>query len=741
MQNLQLTPNVKQYFVNALKAIGFSYALSGKNGPKFQQMTEAEIVQFFDHSQTSISDFYTGIKYAVLKQLQLDATCGDFIKEQTAVDRATLQQILVTIQPNGKQGLSSKNCENLLRDLTASGVKNDGSLNLVSKKGSTNKAMVNGCCIDEVVETVIVSLMKGVANQKLTVGEKNEAVNLWKDVLSDGFKKFLIKNQAYDAKEFDAWKESKQNSPRYNDAYEFYRVNQTNEKLVTEVAEYCGDKTTARAIVNTQVDDAMLKYLHANESLLKDSQATFQKRCAAEGKDFNTERMTLGDVLTTAGNAKAQIVAFFQTRAAEQSEQEEIDPKKYETKKENRLGNVLGEQGRAHIKEKTGIGAVVDYDIIKGLKSGKKGPWRGYKALFDRISRFLNQEIYGSVQSVGLTQSIIERENGYSFTPEDAKRSTDEEIERPVEKPVMPAIEKPVVKTDFQAIPAEYCGKDGSLNLAGEFYNKTKARIMYDQVCLSNLPIEAAKYGIKVEDDADYRAEMNYLQDRIATAKYILNHAMPQPNTSDFSNPKYYADLESQIIKKEEYKKVKAVKHLLADDLVSQDADRMMEVALHVFGKTARTHTPVSEQALATMAKDLFNLNSLSAAKKVSGQDIRDMAYRFVVSDVWRNAYGQLDENTLPMRHGKHGKATVIDVLENINDFVVEDLKQNAMKNELEEYNVKMQQAKAVFDQQNAIYESQERIRKEREEIKQHREEIDAIVDKERSVDAGGMTM
>ena len=117
------------------------------------------------------------------------------------------------------------------------------------------------------------------------------------------------------------------------------------------------------------------------------------------------------------------------------------------------------------------------------------------------------------------------------------------------------------------------------------------------------------------------------------------------------------------------------------------------------------------------------------------------MACRFAVSDVWRNAYGQLDENTLPMRHGKHGKATVIDVLENINDFVVEDLKQNAMKNELEEYNVKMQQAKAVFDQQNAIYESQERIRKEREEIKQHREEIDAIVDKERSVDAGGMTM
>ena len=137
-------------------------------------------------------------------------------------------------------------------------------------------------------------------------------------------------------------------------------------------------------------NNPLLMQLKANNDLMKQSLDFCRQRLAVNNTQLQQgqtleDALTLGDVLAVAGNEKAQVVTYFQTRSAEQQIQAEIDPKKFECKKENKIGNTLGDKGRGFIKKQTGSNAVLDYDVVKAIKAGRQGPWRGFGKLYKKI--------------------------------------------------------------------------------------------------------------------------------------------------------------------------------------------------------------------------------------------------------------------------------------------------------------------------------------------------------------------
>ena len=129
MKNFVLSPNVKKYFVNALKSIGLRKP--GQVNGAYQEMSETEISMLLDDTTTSAQTIYNGIKLAVLQQFQNDAKSNKLIQKNTALDRQVVNDIMVN---DLKIAPASSN--RLLRSLTAASVDENGKVTAL-KVGET----------------------------------------------------------------------------------------------------------------------------------------------------------------------------------------------------------------------------------------------------------------------------------------------------------------------------------------------------------------------------------------------------------------------------------------------------------------------------------------------------------------------------------------------------------------------------------------------------------------------------
>ena len=682
MENLTFqSVNVKEYFVHALKSLGVRHeqrVIAG-NQASFPEMKEEEIEQLLNNSQLSASKLRDLIKAAIIYQYSYDASmqphnpdespeADHYIQRHTALDRQTVKQLLLNL------GVDEMRSDAALRTLTAAGVDTNGKLPLLN---SGNNAKIDtGFLLDNVVDEVITAIMKGVPEQKISAADKTAANELWGEVLYADFKQFLkvqLGNQ-YDEAEFDAWKKDKKQA--YGMYYEASRLYRLQEQIRAWAQQYgLANHLNDGVKQNTN----LWQQIRANDGLLKDSLEFCKKRCeiaripVANHEDLETN-LTLGDILSVAGNEKAHIVTFFQTRSAEQQIQEDRNPGFYESKKENKIGSVLGEQGRKHIKEKTGTGAVIEHDVIKGLKSGKKGPWRGYKALYDRIVNFLDSgkgSIFGDIQAVGLTQSIIEKETGYSFTPEDVKQTKEEEST--IANPVQIDFNEEEIP-DLHTVQAE--------NVARDFYAKTKARILSDKVTVTTLPEQQVQDGEEETERQKYFREYKaYLQKRIMRGENVLATKMPDPQSPQYNDPAYFARLEEYILAEQDNQSNKLIIGNIHADKTKQANDYMAD-SIFIFNEAAKEGVAGEKEAAKhAVATQFFNLDSLVQTGKISGRDLDGMTDRFFS----QQSVGRMDHD-LSNPNGRDVNEMALAAMHLVEQFVVNDLQQNAMRSQYQQF-------------------------------------------------------
>ncbi len=689
MQNLQLSNNVKKYFVNALKGLG----LRSKNSP--EELSSMTIANLLDNPNTTPFDIYYQIRLAVLQRLRNDAFTTKALQKDTAFNRNTVKLVLnnLNVDPQLATNIQN-NSDELLRDLSASGVQENGNItsSTVSHRGH----------VDEVVENVIVTLMAGVPEQNLNSDdsnhdEKQQAVDLWNEIRYAMFKRRLITTGHYDENKFNAWIKTGEYNEEYARLHQKFHVGRIRSDLIAEVkTRFLGGGTDseAEAFLNTKIQGNELKQiLEANGVLLKDCKLYCQRRCQAEQVQYDENQLTLFDVLAAAGSAKKQIITFFQERSQEQKQDQIQNPSTTEVKKENKIGNVMGNAGRAFVKEATGIGTNVDFDEI-GLKDGRKGPWRGYKSLFESILRFIG-DFYGKIPTIGFVQNLMARELGYSFAPESARKndkSDETEDKQPWE-------------TGFKEMPKEYYNEDGTFNLAGKFYNKTKARLLNDRMSL----VEITQKYEKTKNEAEkleIQKNIAYLQIRIVMADEILKNKMPDPTSSDFNNPDYYADLERKIIAEEENEDSNEyIKANIKDDKVKNANDYMVQ-SLDRLRNMSEEPSPDAVKSKREMAKVMFNLENKCQIGEVSDKDLDGMVERFYNSDKYRRMRYMLNNPTeVSVDDDEHiideFELNAVDAMLCVNQLVEKDLKENAIKSEYDQYQYRDQIYKATVKEMN----------------------------------------
>lgn len=633
MENVVLSANVKRYLVNVLKGLGIREPNSKPEG-----LHEADIIKLLDDSHTTFADIYERIKLAVLHQLQNDASASkeapkNIIKDETAVDRQTIKKILPdsTASQNGKKvlvfsdGLSNQ----LLRNLTASGVGPDGKL-------PTGKVSGN---IDLVIEETIKTVMAGLSDKKLSVEEKRAVSLFLNEIRYSKFKQWLKdETNQYSDKNFDLLVQGRVNESKYGSLYNQYNAENLRGEVYDQVmACFHQNKRMTETFLNGPIDEKseVMNVLSVNSSLMERAKQFKEKRSAAgiipvdEKTKKPVDELIMWDVLVALGNDKTQLQAFIQTRAVEQTFM--ANEPSAEVKKENKIGTILGEQGLKHLKSQ-GVTVNVDHDIAT-IKSGKKGPWRGYKALFDRCYNYYQSEIYGPIPSIGLIQGIMSEKGTYK---DSEKQNTVKKMEEPW-------------KTDYGDMPADYKDENGVLNLAGEFYNKTKARILLDKSRISHWKYLDAKTRPAGEEEISSDKRLSYLRNRVKVAEDILANKMPKKGTADFNQKETYAKLEAQIIDKEHNQDD------LIQDLVDDEVDgrpfspnAAWCAVYRNLNEVVDDKTPAGREATREMASDIFNLHGQYAKNKVNNDDLEVLAKDFVYgNDVGRQMYDLVDDNKI----------------------------------------------------------------------------------------------
>ncbi len=727
-----LSPNVKKYFVNALKGIGV--LIPDKEGNLHEQ-TESSL----QNPELKLLDIYDAIAIAVVGRVG-DHKHFPALAETTKFDRQTIKGMMA-------KGIGIDN-----------NVSEDFAFKLTTGKGLNN---------DIVVQKVIDTLLKGVINQKITINGKTKRLTpdevkdiqkIWNQIRCAKFENYLSKYpNKYNKEEFEKWIIDNENA-EYNHLKRQYDLDQAEEYLRIEFKTYYnGDEQAAKDFLSKGIQDETLNYLKTNGHLMKNSvdeclrrlkirnQISPQlKEALAEVEDkgfsstFNVLAqngfLTMQDVCLAAGNTKEQIAIFFQNRSMEQKEQEkekqesEKDNKKDKSKTENigetLIGNLMGASGRKYVKHITGKKAAVRYNW-KFFKLGKKGPWRGYKAIFDRINSHLGT-IYGNLQAIGFSQTFVERMTGYKFLPMDTSIKPVEENEDDQEKGKKKT-PKESWETGYQPLIDEY-KTDGKLNKAGEFYNKTKARILADKVRIHELNAKISD-GCSENDEKKYTAQINYLQQRIAEGEKVLSTLEQQikatPDADNLKDEKYFKKLEEQIVtpKKEQEKENKQDDYLqnIADDvsaikdevvgvddkereeqkkkqknkiedkrltdgaikeLVNSDkkhsANDEIAYALDVFKKAMQNNSFGQQKARIEIAADVFNIRDKFTAGEIEGGHLQGLTGRFINNKSFERMLDDISKN----------QTTVDVVMTKINQFVENDLQNYAMRDQYNQHKI-----------------------------------------------------
>ena len=697
MKNLNFqSAEVKQYFVHALKSLGLRQeAVLQNNQLSYQEMTEAQINELLSNPQITDTLLRKYIKLAIVQQFQndVDPLEKNYLKDKTAFDRQTLKKIIRTVNPN----ITEDDCEHMLRGLTAAGVDNDGNIlgyNPVQNAVNTDQSVeqVNNSTVD----AVITAMMKGCTGQKMDADVRGYVQEIWNDILYAEFGDELIQSQQqnFDRVAFENWKRGK--NQNYSAEYERYRLFDLWNKVKTWLRQEFGNSALINQPIKTGVganQNPLLMQLKANNELLKQSLEFCRQRLAVNNVQLQNgqtleDALTLGDVLAVSGNEKAQIVTFFQTRSAEQQHQAEIAPKQYECKKENKIGNTLGDKGRAYVKKQTGSNAVLDYDAVKALKAGKKGPWRGFGKLLKKIEEMEGRR-FKSVQAIGFTTIAEQRFFKISATS-NVKR---EVYERSADHLINP------VQTDYQQNPDDY--RAGSGLTAGEFYTRTKARMIRDKVAISEIT-----YLMKGADEnaqKDYQKLLDYYQKRITTAQNVLTNRMPNKNASEYNDPTYFAGLEESILDEYANRSNQTIMQNIQADRNKRANESVADMlnSFEYFYQNGRT----GEAAVAKreIAKTVFNLDSAVENGIIKDRDLDGMTDRFFNGQQWQSGMLNALRNPQP---GQDISELTVDKMQEINDFVITDLQNNAQK--------------TAYD----AFTKQQRVRAEEDIVQKNRQEI-----------------
>lgn len=665
MENFVLSPNVKKYFVNALKSIGLRKP--GQVNGAYQEMSETEISMLLDDTTTSAQTIYNGIKLAVLQQFQNDAKSNKLIQKNTALDRQVVNDIMVN---DLKIAPASSN--RLLRSLTAASVDENG---VVLSEDSNN--------LDAIINAVINAMDQGLVDQQLTQSESDEAKLLWDNVVNaqsnPNYEQWLQKNHLQRPQDGTAEDKAYQAKATYE---------KDRSRLIDEIKTNCGgDETKATSLLNQPINDEMVNKIMATKLLLT-SWMEYCRRREAEGKtepeyineETDNERkatlclrdgsITMQDVLMAARNMGVQELTFFQSRSEEQQQQAKAPGS--EVKKENKIGNVLGKSGREFVEARTNAGGGIYYDnSSNSLKKGKRGPYRGYKALYDRIKSFLSGDIYlGRVPAIGFSQIVITDKTGHSFEVEEELNKNNGLNNSEHQTQTRPNA------TDYQPLDKKYFNDDGTMNIAGEFYSKVTARLIEDKMQLQAASIRIDDFSGKEQEENN--SLLDYLRERIKSAETILKKGIPDSNSPYFKEPKYYEEINNEIVAKGKYKDNNFVSYYIMGDENYSNNERLID-ALSCFEKMTMEGMSLKEQnAKREMALNMFHLHSYYDSNKINNEELDQLIKRFFNS----NGYGQL----LTDLH--NGKINSIEATRKINDFVEDDLKHHALKKACEELDI-----------------------------------------------------
>ena len=657
---MRLSANVRQYFIHALKGVGVGYFASNN----YVEMSEQEIAQFLDNPQLTITDIHDKIKLAVFQQLSNDAKSDQFAQKCTSFDRKTVEMMLATDSAKFDPLFNQSYIKNL----------------------TDSTANYDGFNLEQTTEMVIGTLMAGMSEQKLNKDERAEGAILWNEVYMTGYKKWFIAQTGQQPElPYDQYDQQPTSIKCYYD-------NQLAEDLLRQTAASCqGDYNKARSILASKVDDKMMTYLRANKQLLQESQNL------RKGRGQDPKDLTVADVLAVVSSesAASQVVSYFQTRSREQQDRQKANPHTSDVTRQNKIGNLMGSAGKKNLKMVTKKDVVVAMDAKSKLPGGKKGPWRGYKKLYDKIYGFL-KEMYGNVMSIGFVQRIMER-NGTWINVEFSGQQTATTKAKDVTK---------TWQTDHQPIPDEYYIQPGNQNgqpaakpvlgVAGQFFNKTKARMLADEMRLIDLRAQMEDISLDEQQAANLKAKAAYLEERIGTAKNVLDNAMPDPKSKDFNNQAYFDALEKHILAEDVNQNNASVKGFL-DYTKNNSANDEMIAALKQFKKAADNDKPSYQKAKQDMAVKLFHLQDQKNSEIIDEQDVDGMANRFLQGKPGMPSHYDVMCNLLRERdNNQEYLYTAADINAQIKRFAEKDLTQNAVKEQYEQHQTEQARTKIV---------------------------------------------
>ena len=644
--------------------VGLDTALASvqANDGLYAEMSERDIAAWLDEETTTPDAIYDRIKMSVFHQLRMDDKAEKTLQKNTAFNRKTLKNALtnnIIKTQFGDVKLAPNVCERFLNRLTV-------------RAGSQS--------LEKAVEGVVLSLHIGMPEQKLNDAQKDEADAVWEEIHYSGYKTWLEQRNR-----FMPGVPYEQQSP----SFEVYHQEKMKAELRAETMMLCRDKQLApqfaEDILNTKIDGDLLNYLAANGSLLQNG----RRVCKARGKDPESE-LTMADVLTAMSNesTKAQVLTYFQNRSQEQKQAIAADPKHAPYNSKNKIGNVLGKKGRETAKSEAGGAAVIDYDTEKALKQGKSGPWRGYKKLYDRIFQFL-KEIYEPVMAMGFVQNIQER-RGTAVSSETFVDTGSTETQ---DKNQGPAWE-----VQQEATPEALTNPD----VAGEFYNKAKARLLADKMRYIKLAAQITEEDYQDATVAPRtKQQIEYLQQRMDTAEQILKTQIPEPNSPAFTDPNYFAMLEEQIVAEKANKKNEGVLDFLAVTKNHSANDEMRAALAQFDAVVGDPNLPNQQDAKRAMAVELFHLGDKYQSKQISDKELDAITDRFVQSGALNRMSNDLlqlsdrgQQKRYAMAQSSHSLpfdsqdyvVTAVDVNGQIHDFVENDLKQNAKKAQYDQH-------------------------------------------------------
>ena len=639
MKNI-LSPEVKTYFIHALKGIGIG---ANDEQNKFHEFSEQEICTYLDGEEVTPLDIFNKIKEAATQQLEKDKQGDQRLQKTTSFSHKTVSNAFADNE------FTDQGCPNLQKEEYEQYLHN-----LCDFKNEENSSIV--------AQTMIKTLKAGLIDQKALKSDKNlrqEAENFW-NILSDS--------------QYENWKEQ-QTDPVNQELTkeEFYNELPYNN-LLTKTNQVFGNPDLAKNFLNSKFNPEAQNFLKVDDKLLK----LAEQNCLARGVEKAEVRknLTVQDVLLAVSKDQnvEQVITYFQTRSQEQDKMGKDKTDKVTT--DNKIGNLMGKKGRKMIDR-----AAVTFNKGKGKKKGKT-IWRGYKEIYDKILSFMGN-IYSNVMTMSFVENIMKRE-GLLIT--DAENTTaNYEVSKANDKPWEIVENTP---TEFQ----EKQGTDAEAekeSVAKKFYDKTKSRILADKMRMYKLQTALENADLRDEKVQEFQDQVKYLQERIATGEQVLSNEIPDSNSDLFQDASFFNKLEAKILNAKQYEDNANVKKLIDADK-GRTANQEMNDALRNFGfvATRGKMTPSRLQAKRLMAQELLGVGGLVEANEISIQDLDQLTDRFIDNHLEGLKKQVTKTEVDPATGARKPSMTVAQASNSIKDFVKNDLMKNALKEKYDQFMV-----------------------------------------------------